>query len=166
MNTYFPHARQHGLKIQELPDETLIFDTENDQANCLNTTAALVWKNADGARSVPEIAARLTQTLHTPVDDRVVWYALEQLSKKNLLLTGAQIPSEYKKMSRRAFLTKAGIIGATVAVPVIISIVAPTPAHAQSGCFGNGVTCVDALQCCSLCCNASNLCDDFNNCVA
>lgn len=166
MHSYFPQTRQHGLKIQELPDEILIFDTENDQANCLNAAAALVWKNADGTRSVPEIAARVGQTLHTPVDDRVVWYALQQLSQRKLLENGAQIPSEYVKMSRRAFLIKAGIIGAAVAVPVIISIVAPTPAHAQSGCFSNGVSCVDALQCCSLCCNPSNLCDAINNCEA
>ncbi len=158
MKTYYPHARQTGLVIQKLSDETLLFDTENDQANCLNTTAALVWKNADGTRSVADIAREMTQTLDAPVDARVVWYALEQLSKKNLLQERAQIPSEYAAMTRRAFLTKAGVVGAAVAIPVIVSIIAPTPAHAQSGCLPFGEPCTIDGQCCTNCC-ADSVCD-------
>lgn len=44
MPSYYPQARRTGLSIQELPDETLIYDRENDQANCLNATAAEIWK--------------------------------------------------------------------------------------------------------------------------
>lgn len=151
--TYYPRARRTGLNIQELPDETLVFDTENEQANCLNATAALVWKHADGTRSVADIAAQMAQTLDAPVDARIVWYALAQLSKKNLLRERAPTPPEYAVMSRRAFLTKAGIVGAAVAIPVIVSIIAPTPAHAQSGCVDIGGGCLSNAQCCSNCCS-------------
>ncbi len=152
---FYPKARQAGLNIQELPDETLIFDTENDQANCLNATAALVWKHADGTRSVSDIAREMSQTLNAPVDTRVVWYALEQLSNKKLLQEPGPIPNEYDKMSRRAFLSKVGIVGAAVAIPVIVSIVAPSPAHAQSGCAGGA--CVTTADCCPtfVCCGVT-----------
>lgn len=159
MTTYYPQARRTGLNIQELADETLIFDTENDQANCLNAVAAHVWKHADGTHSVADIAAHLTQTLHAPTDPRVVWYALEQLSKKHLLVTPLPIPPAYARMTRRSFLTKAGVAGAAVAIPVIVSIVAPTPAHAQSGCVADGQSCSTSAECCSKCCSpGSNTC--------
>ncbi len=163
---YLPRARRSGLNIEDLPEEILVFDTENEQANCLNSTAALVWKNADGTRSVSDIAAQMTQTLDAPVDSRVVWYALEQLSKKNLLQERAPIPSEYAAMTRRAFLSKASIVGAAVAIPVIVSIIAPTPAQAgASGCgVPNGESCFDHIDCCSECC-AGNICSVPSVCV-
>lgn len=161
--SYYPRARRAGLQVQELDDETLVFDSTNDQANCLNATATLVWKYADGTRSVPDLANELTRALGTPVDQRVMWYALGQLSNKNLLQESAVIPNEYGNLTRRGFLTKAGLVGTAVAIPVIVSIVAPSPAHAQSGCVGFGGPCTSDGQCCSgfpslQCCEGQGLC--------
>lgn len=152
MSPLHPRTRRTGLKIQELPDEILIFDTRNDQANCLNATAAQVWKLADGTRAVSDIAREMTQTFGSPVDARVVWYALEQLAQKGLLEESAPVPTDYAGMTRRTFLTRAGVVGAAVAIPVIVSILAPTPAHAQSGCLDEGQNCTTSEQCCSECC--------------
>ena len=39
-----PRARKDGLVIKELVNETLVYDLERDEAQCLNQTAPLVWK--------------------------------------------------------------------------------------------------------------------------
>jgi Coenzyme PQQ synthesis protein D (PqqD) len=142
-----PHARQANLVVTELQNEVLLYDLDRDQASCLNATAALVWKFADGESSVEEIAARMAAELKTPVDARVVWYALDQLGNKHLLQERLTIPAQYTRMTRRDFLVKAGIAGAIVAIPVIISLTAPTPAMAATGSCPTRV-CNNASDCC------------------
>jgi len=48
-----PAARQEGLLVRELNDETLVYDLFNigHKAHCLNSTAALIWKYCDGQTS-------------------------------------------------------------------------------------------------------------------
>lgn len=147
-----PSARRDHLVVQELKDEVVLYDLETDQASCLNETAALVWKYADGKTSVDSIAAQMAQDLETPVDAQVVWFALDQLGKKNLLQTPVAMPMEYTRMSRRDFVLKAGALGAIVAMPVIISLAAPKPAMAATGCQPVG-------------CDAFNSCPNGCNCV-
>ena len=50
-----PKARQEQLIVKELPDELLIYDLQSDKAHCLNETAALVWKNCDGHKTVEQL---------------------------------------------------------------------------------------------------------------
>ena len=52
-----PRARQIELHVEELPDETLVYDLERHKARCLNRTAALVWRHCDGQTGVAEVAA-------------------------------------------------------------------------------------------------------------
>src|ERR1700675_4268578 len=81
-NTGVPLARREGLVIQELPDEVLIYDRERDKAHCLNQTAALVWKYCDGKTSVADMSRKLARELDSaPIDEKVIWYALDQLSE-------------------------------------------------------------------------------------
>ena len=150
----YPSARHDKLVVEELQNEILVYDSENAQASCLNPTASLVWKYADGKTSISEIASKMSGDLGSKVDPKVVYYALEQLDKRKLLIERGTIPSQYNQMSRRDFLVRAGIVGAAVAIPVIISVGAPTPAMAvtprpcNATCVG-GITgeCVTACPC-------------------
>lgn len=135
-NSSNPQARRSNIVVEELNNEVLLYDLDSDQASCLNETAALVWKYADGKTSVNEIAARMSKELKTPVDTRVVWYAVEQLNKKNLLQERVAVPATYGHMTRRDFLVKAGVVGAIVAIPVVISLAVPKPAMAALSCAG------------------------------
>ena len=154
-----PHARRANLVVNELQNEVLLYDLDRDQASCLNDSAALVWKYADGKTSVDEIAARMSQELDSPVDARVVWYAVDQLGKKNLLEERLTIPPHYARLMRRDFLVKAGVVGAIVAIPVIISLTAPTPAMAATGSCA-GQACSSSADCCPAnpTCNGSFVC--------
>lgn len=152
-----PHARKEGLVVRELPDEVLVYDLERDKAHCLNQTAALVWKHCDGETSVPEITRLLEKDLKAPVDEKLVWFALDQLSKDHLLEDGIVPPAAMLGgMSRRQMVRTLGL-AAVVAVPLVTSIIAPTPAQAAT-CLASGQACTSSAQCCSGLCNGSNVC--------
>ena len=152
-----PRARTQGLIVQELPDETLIYDRERDQAHCLNQTAALVWKYSDGKNSVSNIASKLGSDLNTHIDEKIVWYALSQLRQDHLIDETFAPPAMLAGMTRRELVRALGV-AAIVAVPLVTSIVAPTPAQAGT-CLASGAACSTSAQCCS------GLCDGTSHCT-
>jgi hypothetical protein len=155
-----PRARTEGLVIQELPDEVLVYDRDRDKAHCLNQTAALVWKYCDGKTTVTDMAKRLERDLKSGrVDEKVVWYALGQLSKDHLLEETVVPPAILAGMSRREMVRVLGL-AAVVAVPLVTSIVAPTPAQAAT-CLPSGSACSPvgtSTTCCSGQCNPGLTC--------
>lgn len=147
-----PRARQEGLVIEELPGEVLVYDCDRDKAHCLNQTAALVWKYCDGKTTVSKMARHLERDLNTnKVDEKIVWYALDQLSKDHLLEERFVPPAMLGGMTRRQMVRVLGI-GAVVAVPLVTSIVAPT-AQGASSCVATGNACTSSAQCCSTLCS-------------
>jgi hypothetical protein len=151
-----PLARKEGLVVKEVSGEVLVYDLDRDKAHCLNQTAALVWKYCDGHTSVARIAKSLEQDLHAPVDQKVVWYALLQLGKDHLLEERLVPPAIMAGLNRRDMIRALGL-AAVVAVPVVTSIVAPTPAQAAT-CGAQGDPCTIGPQCCSGSCS-SGICD-------
>ena len=150
-----PLARKKGLVVKEVSEEVLVYDLDRDKAHCLNQTAALVWKYCDGHTSVARIAKSLEKDLHAPVDQKVVWYALLQLGKDHLLEERLIPPPIIAGMNRRDMIRALGL-AAVVAVPVVTSIVAPTPAQAAT-CTPSGQPCTADAECCSGSCVA-NVC--------
>jgi len=143
-----PKARKQGLIVRELPDEVLIYDRDRDKAHCLNQTAALVWKYCDGETSVATMVQRLECDLKaSKVDEKIVWFALSQLDKDNLLEQSVPLPSMMEGMSRRQLMRALGL-AAVIAIPAVTSIVAPTPAQAAT-CLPTGQACSSPAQCCS-----------------
>jgi hypothetical protein len=149
----FPKARNQQIVVQELPDETLVYDLKRHKALCLNRAAGLVWKRCDGQTSVPEIAALLQRELQTPVGQEVVWFALGLLSKARLLEERLISPSPVAGLSRRE-LVQMGL-AAAIAVPVILSVVAPKAAQAAT-CLPKDASCTSNSQCCSNFCQPSS----------
>ena len=143
--TGYPKARRDGLVLRELPEELLIYDTETHEAHCLNATAAFVWNQCDGETAVTEIADRAAADLGTAMDEEVVWVALEDLWKQQLL-EGEGAPAREGTMSRSQVLKRAGVVAA-VSVPVVVSIVAPKAAHAAT-CIQQGQPCSPGQVCC------------------
>jgi hypothetical protein len=150
-----PLTRQDGLIVRELENEILIYDTKNNKAHCLNDTAALVWKHCDGLTTTEEISRSLTHQLGTPVDEKVVWFALKQFGRDQLLEEELPLPPTVlaSGLSRRDMVRVLGL-AAVVAVPLVTSIVAPTAVQAAT-CFPPGTACTSPAQCCSGLCQAS-----------
>ncbi len=143
-----PRALRDNLVIRELDDETLVYDTKRDEAHCLNQTAALVWGLCDGRTTPTEAARSMQSTLGVDVDSDLVWLAVKQLQKFHLVERAAKSPS----VSRRDLVLK--YAPAALALPVIMSISAPTPAQAAS-CLPNGAPCSTNIQCCGGSCFGS-----------
>jgi hypothetical protein len=150
-----PLKRNDSLIVKELPDETLVYDTKLDKAHCLNLTAALVWKNCDGKKSVAELREVLAAKAGNEVPEEMVWLALDQLKSFKLLSDVPARPTQFNDMSRRDLVRRIGF--AALTLPVIISIAAP-PAHAQASLLAPGACCNSPGQCTSNSCNQSPVC--------
>jgi hypothetical protein len=139
----FPRARVDCLS-REFDSELLIYDPQRNVGHCLNSTAAAAWKLCDGNNSPSQIARTLSRQLSVPMGESVALLALDELADAHLLVERV-VPA--KRLSRRVAVRRIGI-AAAVALPLVTSIVAPTPANAAS-CFPDGHACVSAAQCCS-----------------
>ena len=134
-----PRARGKQLTVQAMGDETLLYDEQRHMAFCLNATATAVWRLADGARTIAEIAAAAGKELGVEIGDDIVRVALHDLWSNGLVAedeggpSGNAAEAATQWLSRRKMLARLGI-GAAALLPVVASIVAPTAAQAYSGC--------------------------------
>lgn len=159
-------ARKEELIVKELPDEVLVYDLKRDKAHCLNRTAAFVWNHCDGRTSADEIARLMEKEWRTPVSEDAVWFTLNKLSKAELLEERIVLPESKAGMSRRSAVRRLGF-GALVAVPMVMSIVAPTamagasvPAPCQACIKKNA----NLLQCPDVCLAVVGQCFDNAGC--
>lgn len=136
-------ARREGLVVQEMPDETLVYDLNRHSAHCLNETAAFVWNHCDGGTHPAEIAEMMSKKWRKKVSEDLVWLALKQLKRANLLENPPARHAGKIDASRRAAVQKLGL-AAALSLPVVTSIVSPTAAASASvpvvclGCIDRG----------------------------
>lgn len=149
-----PRRRKDGLVVQELADEILIYDQVRDKAHCLNRSAALIWLHCDGEKSIDDIGKCVGKQLESKLDDRAVWFALSQFGKDHLLEESLPIPPEMMQGMNRRQMVRALGLAAVVAIPLVTSIVAPTPAQAAT-CLASGASCTTSAQCCSGLCEGT-----------
>jgi len=151
-----PLARTEELVVQELGDETLVYDLQRDQAHCLNPTSAAVWRRCDGHATSSQIRARLQEELGTAVDPRVVELALDQLGRARLLAIAAP---RSERVSRRELGRDLGKVLA-FSLPVVLTVAAPAMATLAS----NTRLCINRLGPCvpgEECYRCGNGCDKF-----
>ena len=130
---------------RQLEDELIVYDLETDHAHSLNHTAAEVWKLCDGKTAIAEMVMRL-EPLLPGIDNQILLVTLVELRKAGLLEKTSFSLDQRSSRSRRDILRKIGRL-AVVALPVVTSIVVPTPSMAAS-CFQLGHTCTTNGQCC------------------
>ena len=129
--TMNPKAKTAHLIVQEVDDETLVYDMGRHAATCLNEFAAKVWRRCDGTTSVADIADALGE------DERAVWLALHRLNKSKLLVEEIALPPDMRTGKTRREI--AGQLGLGAAVAAVSSIVMTTAAHAS--CQGLDFVC-------------------------
>lgn len=151
-----PHARKDGLLVQEVGDELVIYDQERHRAHRLNQTAALVFRHCDGQTTVKELATLLQTELDVPADEEMVWLALDRLDKAHLLRERLTRPAGVAGVSRRQVVRRLAKTAALALLPVVTTLMAPTPAMAGTvvlGCCQIGTGCaspVTAANCASV----------------
>jgi hypothetical protein len=143
----YPKARDKRLVVQELENETLVYDLDTNRAFCLNEMATNVWRKCDGSRNKTDIAGSI-KNADGEIGRQAVSYAIDLLDSNGLLEDSSSI--EIPTATRRDAIKKLAI-GGVALLPVISMIVAPQPAHAAS-CVANDGACSASAQCCSNCC--------------
>jgi hypothetical protein len=152
LSSWRPRARSGGLVVRELEGEVLVYDLERHRAVCLNSSAAAVWRSCDGRTDVANLSAALAAGQG---GEEVVWLALEQLARDQLLEERPPRAAGARRVTRRELIRRLGL-AAAASLPLVTSIVAPTPAQAAS-CKPPGDPCTSSLECCSGLC-ASSIC--------
>jgi hypothetical protein len=128
-----PCARKNEILSTKLYEETMVYDKVSHRAHVLNQTLALVWESADGRNSIDEIAQILHRELGIPADRDVVLLALQELSESGLLQEPVQAEAGPERLTRRQVAQRFALAGASLAlVPLVTSVLAPTPAMAAS----------------------------------
>jgi hypothetical protein len=143
-----PISRQSNIVVQEVEGEVLIYDLKVNQAYCLNQTSALVFQLCDGKNSVAAISDLMSEKLKNLVSEEYVWLALNELKKNNLLENGNQLADYFAGLSRREVVKKIGL-STMIALPFVVSTIAPTAVSAQS---------CPAVFCETMCCNPGENC--------
>jgi hypothetical protein len=139
----FPAARDEGLLVETVGDETVVYDLESKEAHCLKPLAALVFSSADGKTSAGEIASLAEKQLGEPITEAQVQEAMGQLEASALLL-GPAVLNDGNGFNRRQMIGRSAVAagGAFAGASLITSILAPTAmagtSQIQPGCSGCG----------------------------
>jgi hypothetical protein len=155
--TFYPKARTENLIVQNVADETLVYDLTTHKAHCLNETAAFVWSKCSGDASVEDMVRFAESRFGQPVDTDVVKLAIAQLQDRQLL-SESSAPNGSVLPSRREAIKRLGLASA-IALPVIASLVSSTAAGTSSAC-----ACVVPGDCAAqpcpnpMNCNGSGMC--------
>jgi len=152
MNSVKP-KRIHAL-TRPFDDELIVYDAQTHEAHCLNRTAAMVWQECDGETTVQDIAKKLQDKLQSEAD-AVVMLAVLRLHKAGLLEKSDALLAEGELWNRRDLLKRIRMV-AIVAIPIVTSMLVPTPARAAS-CFPLLHSCTTPSQCCSGHCGLSGI---------
>jgi hypothetical protein len=140
-----PVARNEDLLVEEIHDETVVFDTRSREAHCLSPLAAVVFAHCDGETSIDDLASLASERLGEPVDPERVRDALALLEERSLLDTVGQ---QDDGLSRRQMIKRSAVTGGLVAsAPLITSVFPPTAAAASSATCG-GPPPLPTVLCC------------------
>jgi hypothetical protein len=122
--------RSASTHTEQLGDEASVYEWTRSEVHSLNPTAARIWSLCDGVMTDVQIAEILRRESQLPHAVDVVRFALAEFSGKHLLAREIAVSPP----SRRALLIRLGKTAALL--PVVTSIVAPTPLQAQSATGG------------------------------
>ena len=121
-----PLARKSGVFAENLPEEVVLYDKTHDKVHSLNKTAAAVWENSDGSKTVDELTKVVAAKSGAPSDRNLVLQAIEELDEAGLMEAG--VVREAGLPSRREAVGKMVMAGTAL----VATIVAAAPkAHAS-----------------------------------
>ena len=140
-----PEANTNIL-VEELADETLVYDLHSHRAHTLNPTAAYLFQLADGTRTERELAELASDHFGEVATVDVVRIGLERLKRAGLVKWDGRAPTA-EGMTRRQALAKLATVG--ILIPAVMTIVSPTPAQAVSMIPGKSCNLANLGKCCT-----------------
>lgn len=149
-----PVARDDGLLIEAVGDETVIYDIESKEAHCLKALAAVVFAHADGQTSAADIAELAGYRLGQSFSEADVADAISQLETRALLDTPLRVTQGVSRREAVRRFATAGV--AAAAVPTLITTIL-APNALAAGAFNSQVATGD---CCGD--SAKSACEGLN----
>jgi hypothetical protein len=125
-----PLVRTNQLVCEDVSEECVIYDAREKRAHHLNSTSTWIWRRCDGNTTIEALADSLAQEFNVTDGLPVLVTGLEQLETRELLDNPVDfnlLAVEQAAISRRAV-----VAGGSVLMPLVVSILAPTPAAAKS----------------------------------
>ena len=124
-----PVAKKNIL-VEELPDETLVYDLDRHRAHCLNPTAAFLLAQANGERDLEDLSRMAETEFGDNTSAEVVQLGMERLQRARLVeWEGADAPET--GISRKDAIRRLALVG--LVLPAVMTIVTPFPAQAATG---------------------------------
>ena len=152
-----PAAVAKNLVVQELENETLIYNLTTHQAFMLNETSSIIFNACGSEQTFADLKTKYKYT------DELIYLALDELERENLIV-------DYKggyfgDVSRREAIKRVGL-GTMIALPVIAGLVAPRAVNAVSSpppsdCVQTDDVCIADNFTQSNCCNQNERCGGF-----
>lgn len=143
-----PIGLKNNILVQQLDKELLLYDLARDKVFCLNDTSMIIWSLCDGKNSVEDIRREISLQLKTNISEEMIWLALDKLKNEKLLSNHQEITIDFNGLNRRELIKKVGL-STMAALPLILTIVSPNAAVAQSqscssttACFCADASCV------------------------
>ncbi len=124
-----PIAQTAHMLVQELENETVVYDRKRHRAHCLHSTAAALWKCCDGETEAGAIDGRLRSEFGVTVESEVIETALNQLLKARLIEPGSVDPAKLPVVAGPEAARNLAILDAA---PLVASIDVPSAADAPS----------------------------------
>lgn len=122
--------RVDDLLVERVEGELLVVKTSSHEAHALNEAASVVFDLCDGSTSRAAMAAEVQRLTSLPADEEVIDLALAELADAGLISKDEERPS----ITRRSLIRRLTLPAAIVALlPVVETILLPTPASAASG---------------------------------
>lgn len=130
LQTHRPLVRTTQLVCEDVSEECVIYDAREKKAHHLNSTLTWIWRRCDGNTTIESLADSFEQEFDVTDGLPVLVTGLEQLEARDLLDNPVDfnlLAAEQVAISRRAV-----VAGGSVLMPLVVSIIAPTPAAAKS----------------------------------
>lgn len=122
-------ARTERLVVEDLGKESIVYDLDSKKAHSLNESLKWIWKQCDGNKSVDEIADDFQLQFGSANGIADVRAGLQQLAAANLLVEEAPLSALFAQPT----MTRRDVVGtASLAIPILTSILVPTSAAAKS----------------------------------
>jgi len=133
----YPFARSEHLVIQNVGDETVVYDEASKTAHALKPLAAAVFMYADGNNSIGEIAELASYRLNRAIAENDVKDAVAELDACALLQSAPGLLEQ--GVSRRTALKAFAAAGA--GTMLVSSVAAPFASATTLSNYGNPYSC-------------------------
>ena len=126
-----PIRQTHDLICEEVSGECVIYDGRQKKAHHLNSTLTWIWNRCDGDTTIEALTAAFNNDFNVTNGRHVVLTGLQQLNAHDLLENHIHI-SDVVAADKTSVSRRSMVVGGSVLMPLVVSILAPTAEAAKS----------------------------------